>query len=309
MYQKLLRDPLIHFLLAGISIFFLVNMLGTNTDSTDRSGASKTILVDRETMLLQLQYLTKTFEPEIAAKRLNSLPEEELELLIKNYVRDEALYREAKSYGFGENDYIIKKRMIQKIDFLTEKISQYAPAISNARLEEYYQSHKQQYLDPAHITFTHIFFDKTNATQSTHEKLAHDKLIELQKNKVDFNNASYHGDRFPFGLNYAQRTFEEISSHFGKTMTQALFALTPNKNQWRGVFTSQYGSHLVLVAQHQKNRIPPFEEVKNKVFDDLQIKMRRENKALEIDKIVARYTVKRTQPLQLQTNNAPAKNK
>ena len=48
------------------------------------------------------------------------MPEDELDRLIADYVREEALHREAKALGMDQNDYIIKRRMIHSTEFITD---------------------------------------------------------------------------------------------------------------------------------------------------------------------------------------------
>lgn len=55
-------------------------------------GANGVIVVDRDAWLTHLQYRTRTFEPRVARDRLAALSEDELERLIKEHVREEALH-------------------------------------------------------------------------------------------------------------------------------------------------------------------------------------------------------------------------
>ena len=55
----------------------------------------KRITVDRDALLTFVQYRTKTFQPKLAAARLDAMKGEQLKRLIDDYVCEEALHREA----------------------------------------------------------------------------------------------------------------------------------------------------------------------------------------------------------------------
>ena len=47
------------------------------------------------------------------------MSDEDLERLIDDYVKEEALHWEAPALGMDQNDYIIKQRLVQSIEFIT----------------------------------------------------------------------------------------------------------------------------------------------------------------------------------------------
>ena len=96
--QKILREPLVHFLVIGIAHHRL----------------DQVIDVDRSSLLTFVQFRTRAIQPEIAAARLDAMSEAELERLIADYVREEALHREALALGVDKNDYVIKRRMVPR---------------------------------------------------------------------------------------------------------------------------------------------------------------------------------------------------
>ena len=114
--HTILRDPLLHFLAAGLLIFGLFDVL--SPDEADQRD--DLILVDRAALLTFVQYRMRAFEPELAAARLDGLSDLERERLIADYVREEALHREALALGMDSGDYIIKRRLIQKVEFLAQ---------------------------------------------------------------------------------------------------------------------------------------------------------------------------------------------
>src|SRR5260221_3399289 len=48
---------------------------------------------------------------------------EEMQRLLESRIREEVLYREALAMGLDKDDTIVKRRMVQKMDFLAEDLS------------------------------------------------------------------------------------------------------------------------------------------------------------------------------------------
>ena len=97
----LLRQPLLHFLLAGAAIFIFNSL--SNPDTADSAAEDpRRIVVDQATLLDFMQYRAQAFEPEYFAAQLAALPEAELDTLVGDYVREEALYREALAMGMAD---------------------------------------------------------------------------------------------------------------------------------------------------------------------------------------------------------------
>ena len=124
---SVLRDPLIHFLVLGLGLFLLFELVASDEAAYD----SKVIDVDREALLTFVQYRSRAFQPQAAAARLDGMSEEEVERLVRDYVREEALHREALALGMDKNDYVIKRRMIQSIEFITDDFANVAVDVSD----------------------------------------------------------------------------------------------------------------------------------------------------------------------------------
>jgi hypothetical protein len=271
-----------------LGLFLLFWVLSPDGGSTDDP---KRITVDRDALLTFLQYRTKTFQPKVAAARLDAMSDEKLKRLVDDYVREEALHREARALGLERNDYIIKRRMIQKIDFITQGFAEATIKLGEADLKAYYNANRERYREQAFITFTHVFFDAERHTIGGAKARADEKLIALNAGPAPFTDAPKHGERFPYGVNYVERTLDHVESHFGKPMTEAVFALEPNDAKWRGPFRSPYGAHLVMVAGKKDARIPPLKEVRSRVEADLTSERRKERSEKAVKAIVNTYTV------------------
>ncbi len=288
MIKKIVKEPLLHFLAAGFALFLLYEWVGNAPESLNDP---KHIVVDRKTLLNFIQYRTKVFKPELAAARLDGMPDEQRRAFIDQYVREEALHREAVELGLGREDYIIKRRMIQKVEFIAQGFADAAVKATGADLEAFYSVNANRYREPADITFTHVFFSAEGRGADAARALAEAKLLELRRDQVPFSHAPRHGERFPYGVNYVERTLDHVESHVGPAMTEALFAQDSADRSWHGPFISPYGAHLAMVAGKTEARTPELEEVRGRVAADFISERKNEQMEKAIDAIVADYSV------------------
>ena len=266
--RSFLKQPLLHFLLIGLGFFIFFNVFGDNEDID-----SQTIVVNKEVLMNYFQYQSRAFNEEVFEEKLASMPKEELEELINNYVREEVLYREAMAMGLDKEDFIIKRRMIQKVEFISQGISEAIGDPSDEDIREYFETNKESYYVPPIATFTHVFYDFKKWKPEDARAKAEAEVKFLNKNNFDFNQAPSRGDRFFYHTNYVERDVEYIKSHFGAQMTSAIFEAEPSGNSWIGPFPSEYGYHVVMLTMKQVGRYPELNEVLSRVTEDA----RREN--------------------------------
>jgi len=275
-----LKDPLVHFLVAGVFLFWGLSALKP-ADQPDR------IIVDRAALLSFIQYRSKAFEPETAASILDAMNESNRERLINDYIREEALYREAKKMGLNEGDYVIRQRMVQKFEFMTQAAS--TPGEADAEtLLKYYEENKQDYFIQPGASFAHVFISAKENPKDVTAK-AETLLGELRQTGARFEDATRYGDRFLFHTNYVERTHAYIKSHFGAEATETIFAETTPLGVWSGPVFSEHGAHLIFVTARTLGHIRPFEEVKSVVAADLiSAEQRAQNEKL-IDALIEDY--------------------
>ncbi len=262
--RRIARDPLSHFLLIGLGLFGLYGLLaGEDGESAD----PRTVVVDRDALLTFVQYRTKAFEPEIARQKLEGLSRDQLERLIDDYVREEVLYREALRLGLDREDYVLRRRLVQKLEFVTRGFAEADAALDEGAVQAFFEEHQSDYAVEPHLTFTHVFFDAERRGWEEARSLAEAKGAEFGQGPIPFEDAPRHGDRFPYHLNYVERTLEYVASHFGPEMADAVYALEPGAG-WQGPFESPYGTHLVLLTDKEAGRLPALKEIRKRVVED-----------------------------------------
>lgn len=282
---RLLKQPLLHFLLIGMGLFALFDLTATNAEP-----AADTIVVDREALLTFIQFRAKAFAPGLAPARLDAMSPRQLDELIAQYVREEALHREALALGMDADDYIIKRRLVQKVEFVADGFAADVVQLDDAAIAAHYAEHQQSYFVEPLVTFTHVFFDDERGAARA-EDAAAAKLVELNRAAVPFAQSTRHGDRFLYHTNYVERTREFVASHFGESMAAQVFALDGDDKRWHGPFASPHGQHLVLLASRTDGRLPELAEIAEQVASDARRARVRAASEAEIQAILARYTV------------------
>ncbi len=287
---RLLKEPLLHFLLIGLGLFVLFELVAGEDDSYD----SKVINVDRDALLTFVQFRTRAFEPAVAAERLDAMSADELERHIDDYVREEALHREAIALGMDKNDYVIKRRMIQSIEFVTNGFVTAAVEVSDDDVEEYYAANREDYYVAPFVTFAHVFVSGEDSDPGNVAARADALLAELNAQQAEFSHAPRYGDRFPYFINYVERSPELVASHFGTPMAETIFALQPSETTWQGPFESAYGMHLLMLVRKAEGRYPALDEVVDTVRQDAERAAVQSLQDEAIQSIVNTYEIRRS---------------
>lgn len=264
--RDILREPLLHFLLLGLGLFVLFE-LATDGDSTEDP---KTITVSEDTLLTYLQYRSRAFDPAMALARLRNMPAQDLKRLIEDFVREEALYREALSLGLDNNDYIIKRRLVQSIEFITTGFATAGAQVSDDDVRNFYDANRERYREAPFATFTHVFFSSESRSREAALALAKEKLEELNADDVAFQRATQHGEYFPYATNYVERQPPYIAGQFGAPFAKALFGLAPDESEWHGPLESPLGFHVVMMVNKSEARIPPLDAIVDSVRYDAE---------------------------------------
>jgi parvulin-like peptidyl-prolyl isomerase len=281
---SLLRDPLLHFLAAGLVLFIAGSAL------KPAAAPPNSIVIDRDSLITFIQYRSKAFEPDAAAAILDRLDDAGRARLIRDFVREEALAREAEALGLSANDYVIRQRLVQKVEFLAEAAAT-TPDVTPGDAKEFYAANAERYRSPPAATLTHVFVSTERKTAADAKAEAEGILKQLRDGRATFTDATAYGDRFLFHKNYVDRTRDYIESQLGAEAVAAAFKEETPLNAWLGPFRSDYGWHVIFVTARTPARLAPFEEISDLVRSDLEKERRQLAINRAVDEIVARYEV------------------
>lgn len=288
--NALLKQPLLHFLIAGLVIFLAYQFSGRPEEESLDNG--RMIEVDRMALLNFMQYRAQAFRPDIFSEQLDAMSDPERARLVDDFVREEALHREALAMGMDQGDYIIRQRLVQKVEFLLENMANQALEPDEEVITAWYNDHRDDYRVDAVYTFTHIFFDAGERGPEQARQDATNLLGTPQLTAARFNDASTFGDRYPFLQNYVERTRDFVVNNFTPEFVDALDRITPSNESWYGPFESRYGWHLVMLRQRSEPYIPELDSIRDRVMDDWRYEAVLESRRGAEQQVIDQYDVR-----------------
>jgi len=276
----LTREPLVQFLLIGSCIYGLYAWVGTPAEDATESS----IIVDAA----RVESLSRQWQ-----QRWNRPPtRQELDGLIDSFVREEILYRQAIAMGLDVGDPITRRRMAQKLEFVTNDLALLNEPTSD-QLEQYFDENQARYRDSDLITFHQVFLDPDARGEATLEDAA-GILAELQAASDPEAAALDAGDRIMTERYFNQASEIEVQRQLGSGFAQAVMKLEPG--QWHGPVLSGYGVHLVCVREVQDAPPPIFEDVKQRVLEDWQTEQQEIFNAEFYEGLASRYDIVIAEP-------------
>ena len=273
--MKFFREPLVQFLLIGAALFMVYAFWGQQ----DTVEQERTINISAG----EINWLT-----DIWKKRWMRPPTDEERMgLINQYLREMVLYREAVAMGLDKDDSVIRRRLGQKLEFLSQDLITPQPP-TEVELRAYFDKHMDRYQKPDLVTMTQIFIDPDLRGDTT---LADAEAIKKQLEALqEFpRDTQGYGDPFMLQNYYPERTEAELLKLFGSGFAESVFELSPG--QWHGPVLSGYGTHLVYVHDHQKSAPPTFSDAEEQVRQEWDHDKRQELNEKFVASVIARYDI------------------
>ncbi|MBS03264.1 MAG: hypothetical protein CMQ24_11230 [Gammaproteobacteria bacterium] len=205
---------------------------------------------------------------------------EEVENLVDRWVEAEMVFREARRLGLDEGDDIVRRRMVQKMQFVVEDEG-LGPPPTESELRAFLAERASDYRRPPRVSFEHRYFSA-------------DTRIDPAADVTAVLAAGEPGDGDPFLLDrsFTRASRAMAARHFGDSFADALFRL-PVSSAWQGPVESAYGQHAVRVRERTEATLPPFEEISEALLADYELHRRNAAQATFIEDLRQRYDVRR----------------
>ena len=235
MIRGLLREPLVHFLIAGAAIYLTLGWFGNPVDP-----ASRTIsLSDDERAGIALGFERTVGRPPTDA---------EMDGLIERWVREEVLYREALRLGLDSDDAVVRRRLSTKMDELASASAETA-SVDEETLEKWLAAHPQRFVEDGTVSFDQRYFASEDSARAA--------------------LAAANPRGFPISLpaSVEKRDRREVREVFGQQFAEGLAALEPD-DRWQGPIPSGFGWHLVRLRAREPGELPPLANVRDRVEAD-----------------------------------------
>lgn len=271
---RLLREPLLQFLLVGLALFGLWQWL---QPANARAPANRIVITQDDLKQMKAVWVSQGRPPPTA---------QQLQGLIDIKVREEVLYREALALGLDKDDAIVKRQLARKMDFLAEDLSKLQEPKPD-ELRAFYAQNKARFAVPGRVSFRHVYFspDRRGAQARADASAA---LAPLADKPIDAAAAAG-GDPFMFHAFYGDRSLDVVAKEFGPPFARALAAIAPGA--WAGPIESGYGWHLVFVDAMTPERVPDFDEIEAEVRSAWTEDKREQTRARLYETMRARYEV------------------
>ena len=272
--RTLAREPFFHFLALGLLIFLARGLF----DGTPEQY--RLTIGPADVRRLATGYEWQFGRPPTAT---------ELSHLVDRHIEEEILYREGVAMGLDEGDEIVRRRVVQKLQFLQEDVA-LVPEPDEAALRAFHERHAERYAAPARVTLRHLYFSPDAGGSEAARSRAADAAAALRESPNDTPPEA--GDPFPGQDRYVDIDLAGLSRAFGDSeLSQAVVELPPHA--WHGPLRSGYGWHLVYVETVDAASQQPFTEVRDKVRTDYLDEQRREINAAALAATKAKYVVVR----------------
>jgi len=284
--RRWLREPLVHFLAIGAALFLFFAWTGGGAPGSGR------IVVGPG----QVEHLAVTFS------RTWQRPPTPAELkgLVDDYVREEIAVREARSMGLDRDDTVIRRRLRQKLEFLTEDAVESTPP-TDTELRSWLDEHAADYrLDPE-IAFRQVYLNPDRHADSLDADA--DRLLKRLKTAGDAADLSDVGDSIMLPAEVPLSPLRVIGRTFGEDFATSLDEVSPGA--WTGPLRSGYGLHLVYVRERRPGRSPDVDEVKDALARDFVSDRRKRELESLYARLLERYDVRIEMPEDTEGPAAP----
>lgn len=274
MIISFLRQPLLQFFVIGATLFALFSFVDDTPPAPDRP----VIAVSPQ----DAQWLASQFEA--TWKRLPS--EKELETIVDAYVREEIYVREALALGLDQGDTIVRKRLSQKMEFLTEAGAE-ASFVDEAMLRMYLDENSEIYLTAPKVAFGQILLP-------TPAEISMSAILDELAAGSDFTQL---GARTLLPPMVSPISAQAVDGTFGKGVFEQISKLEPGT--WNGPISSGYGQHLVRLDMFEPGTLPPFEELRDRIEQDWRRDKAEQLRLERFDQLKNQYDIETPDLLQV----------
>ena len=272
---RLFTEPLIQFLLIGACIYGAYALFGAPEEDF------------RDTRVHVDSARINAFISEWESRWNRPPTRDEIDGLIQSYIKEDVLYRQAVAMGLNEDDPITRRRMAQKLEFLTSDLAMMVQP-QEGELEHYFRENDELYQAPDRMTFSQVYFDPDSRGNRTLEDAA-EVLAQLQAVGVPTEESMQMGDGFMLQSDFVSVTEAEAARQMGSGFVEAVVKLEPGA--WYGPVLSGYGVHLVYMYDYQKSPPAIFEDVQAAVLENWKLEQREKFNADFLENLKTRYEI------------------
>jgi hypothetical protein len=202
---------------------------------------------------------------------------------VERYVDTEVMVREALALGLDRGDIIVRRRLVQKMEFLNEGLAA-VPEPTDAELAAYLDAHPERYTVADRVALEHVF-----VSADAHRDDAAVVAAELRGALEGGADAATLGDPFLRGRTFRGQSARDLEEVFGPAFANAAMQLPPRT--WSEPIPSSYGLHLVRITARDVEHRPAVDEVRAALARDWRTERRAEAGRAALARLRAAYDV------------------
>lgn len=265
-FKQALREPLVHFLAAGAVLFLVMGQFGSE-DTFDRSIT----INEAEVTRLASQWEQTWSRPPSA---------QELDSVIRDYIKEEVYFREAMRLGLDADDPIIRRRLRAKMEFLaTAEIQNMEP--SDAALQRFYAANKMRYAEKPTFSFDQQFLgEEKDIAKALVAALTAGKPMQAQPLSVAGSMENAPSD--------------SIAQQFGDAFADSLRTLP--QGRWSGPVQSGFGWHAVRVRKIIAAGSPKLSDIRQRISNDWRAETQTKREAAAYQALLDGYDIRIAKP-------------
>ena len=267
--SRWLREPVLHFALIGALLFVAYGRMNPGAASGERIVVTRAIVEDLSRQH-QARWMRAPSEPELAS-------------LVEAHVRDEILFREGVALGLDRDDPVIKRRVRQKFELMSEEqLAGVAP--TDAELSDYMAQNAARFTWPARVSFEQIFFDGSRTAPEVERSVA-----AAKRALASGADPARLGQPTMLPRSTEDAPVDLVARDFGSAFAEQLVGVP--QGEWVGPLASGLGAHLVRVSALAPAALPPLDEVRQQVAREWENARRERSRSESYRKLRERYDV------------------
>ena len=269
--RLLLREPLVHFLIAGFFIFLLSAWRGEAADPESR----RITITEAQVARLSANWEMTWRRP----------PQpREIDALIRDYIKEEVYYREAKRLGLDEDDTVIRRRLRSKMEYLASAQVENAQA-DDTTLQAWLDKYPARFARDVTYSFDQIYLGDKRREQAAAI------LTALESDSADWA-AQSESISLPKSLESSPRG--AVERQFGPAFVSSIAKLP--SDMWSGPVESGFGMHLVRVRNQQIPQKVKLADVRQAVENDWRSTTLKQREAKAYQALLDGYTIQILKP-------------
>jgi len=274
MPRRLLREPLAHFAALALLIFAAYAVFAPPAQQAPVGS----IVVSSGKIEQMAAIFARTFQRPPSP--------EELKGLIDDYVTEEIYVREALALGLDSDDTVIRRRLRQKMEFMTSAdVDSLTP--TDADLQTYLDAHPDAFSEAPQVGFQQVYLNPDRHRETMDQDAA--TLLEALRAdpKAD---TSVLGDASLLPYELPLTSIGNIDRIFGAEIAASVAQAEPGV--WTGPVASPYGLHLIRVTTKSPGRLPALAEIRDVVLREWSNAKRQDLEAARLADLLGRYDVR-----------------